>query len=77
MNFIRRHTSKILTFIGFTAPVVGGLITGGIFTAATIGAAVGVIAAKYAASPISHDAERQADIQARLEKIRRILAGER
>jgi uncharacterized protein (DUF697 family) len=70
VNFLRRHRSKVLTFVGFAAPVVGGLITGGIFTAATVGAAIGVIAAKYAASPLNHDAERSADLAARLERIK-------
>lgn len=71
MNFLKRHRSKVLTFVGIAAPVIGGLVTGGIFTAATIGTALGVIAMKYSASPINHDAEKSADLRDRLERLER------
>ena len=68
MNFLRRHTSKVLTWVGIAAPVIGGLLSGGIYTAASIGAAIGLVAMKYAASPVSHDEERSRDLAERIAK---------
>ena len=65
MKFLKRHRSKIMTWLGIAAPVVAGLVSGGVLTAPVIISAAGVLLAKLAASPINHDEERAADRQAR------------
>ena len=49
---------------------VAGVVSGGVFTLPVLITALGAFFAKLSASPLNNDAERQADIQARLERIR-------
>jgi hypothetical protein len=70
MQFFVRHRSKVFTVLGIAAPIAAAVASGGVLTAPVIITAVGVFFSKLAASPLSHDAERNADIQARLERIK-------
>ncbi len=70
MNFLTRHRSKIFTWIGVGATVAAGVLSGGVFTLPVLVTAIGSFFSKLAATPLNHDAERQADVMARLEKIK-------
>lgn len=71
LHLLKRHRSKVFTVLGYAAPVVAGVVSGGVFTAPVIITAIGVLFSKLAASPLSHDAEHAADVMARLERIKR------
>ncbi len=46
------HHNKILNLLGLAAPVVAGVVSGGVFTLPVLVTAGGVIAAKYAQTPM-------------------------
>jgi len=58
MNFIKKlFTTKngLLNIVAIAAPIVAGVISGGVFTVPVLIAAAGSLAGKLAASPLNHD----------------------
>lgn len=47
----------LLTLVSVAAPVVAGVISGGVFTVPVLIAAVGSLTGKLAASPLNHDSK--------------------
>lgn len=56
MNFLKAHLNKILNVLWLAAPVVAGVVSGGVFTAPVLIAAGGALAGKLAQSPVNHQA---------------------
>ncbi len=53
-SFLRKYKNGIFTVLGVAAPVVAGIVSGGVLTVPVAISAAGIIAAKLAASPIDH-----------------------
>lgn len=61
MNFLKKlFTTRngLLTLLAVAAPVVAGVVSGGVFTIPVFIAAGGALAGKLAASPLNHDAAK-------------------
>ena len=58
MTFLKKlFTTKngFLTLVALAAPVVAGVVSGGVFTVPVLIAAGGALAGKLAASPLNHE----------------------
>lgn len=55
MNWLNRHKSWILNVLALAAPVAAGVVSGGVLTFPVLVAALGSLAGKLAASPLTHD----------------------
>ena len=64
MKFLRRHRSKILTWIALGMPIAVGVATGGV-TLPAILTGVATFAGKLAATPMDHSEKRRLDVEAR------------
>ncbi len=61
MTFLKKlfgTKNGILNVLAVAAPIVTGVVTGGVFTVPVLVAALGSLAGKLAASPINHDQEK-------------------
>ncbi len=58
MTFLKKlfgTRNGLLTVLAVAAPIVTGVVSGGVFTVPVLIAALGSLAGKLAASPINHD----------------------
>lgn len=54
LGFFKRHRNKFLNVLSLAAPIVAGVVGGGVLTVPVLVAAVGSLAGKLAATPIDH-----------------------
>ena len=64
MNFFKKYKNAILNVLIVAAPVVAGVLSGGVFTAPVLIAAGAGLAGKLAASPLDHSATSEDAIAA-------------